>query len=99
VDDHVHILCRRGRKISVADLVKELKRESSKWIKSQGRFLGEFHWQSGYGAFSISPGHVERLRTYIVKQEEHHRKESFQDEFRRWLKKCGVEFDERYVWD
>jgi REP element-mobilizing transposase RayT len=99
VEDHVHLLCRFGRSITVADLVRELKRESSKWIKSKGTPLQEFHWQNGYGAFSVSPGHVEPLRSYIVGQEEHHRKESFQDEFRRLLRKYGVEWDERYVWD
>jgi putative transposase len=77
VADHVHILCRLGRKIMVADLVKELKRESSKWIKSKSPLLSRFYWQSGYGAFSVSPGHVDALRTYIENQEEHHKKSRF----------------------
>jgi putative transposase len=97
VADHVHILCRFGRTISVADLVKELKRDSSHWAKTKG--IADFYWQNGYGAFSLSPGHVEPLRTYIAKQEEHHHKETFQDEFRRLLTKYGLEWDERYVWD
>jgi putative transposase len=83
----------------VADLVKELKRESSLWVKSKWPALSEFHWQKGYGAFSISPKHVEPLRGYIDNQEDHHRKESFQDEFRRLLTKYGMDWDERYVWD
>ncbi|MDZ4819404.1 MAG: IS200/IS605 family transposase [Planctomycetota bacterium] len=99
VVDHVHILCRLGKAISVADLIRELKRDSSKWMKTQGSTLSEFHWQGGYGAFSISPGHVLKLQHYIANQEEHHRAESFQDEFRRLCKKYGVEIDERYVWD
>jgi putative transposase len=99
VADHVHILCRLGRTIAIADLVKELKRESSKWIKTKDADLEQFHWQNGYGAFSVSPGHLEALRKYIANQEDHHRKESFQDEFRRLLKKYGLEWDERYVWD
>jgi REP element-mobilizing transposase RayT len=97
--DHVHILCRLSRTSSVADLVRELKRESSKWLKTKGPELADFHWQDGYGTFSISPGHVEQLRTYIATQEEHHREESFQDEFRRFLSIYGIEWDERYVWD
>lgn len=99
VADHVHILCRLGRTISIADLVKEAKRESSLWAKQRLESLGDFHWQAGYGAFSISPAHVDSVREYIANQEEHHRGESFQDEFRRLLAKYAVEWDERYVWD
>ncbi len=99
VADHVHILCRLGRSISIADLVEELKRASSQWAKTKGPTLAEFYWQSGYGAFSISPAHVEALRTYIANQEEHHRTETFQDEFRRLLTKYGLTWDERYAWD
>ncbi len=99
VEDHVHVLCRLGRQISVADLVRDLKKESSKWIKEKDPRQSEFHWQAGYGAFSVSPAHIPALRDYIQRQEEHHRQESFQEEFRRILRKYGVEFDERYVWD
>ena len=99
VEDHVHVLCRLSRTHSVADLVKELKRSSSLWIKREAPQLEAFHWQDGYGAFSVSPSHVEALKRYIADQEGHHRRESFQDEFRRLLKKYGVEYDERYVWD
>ena len=97
--DHVHTLFALGRTITIADLVEEVKTGSSKWIKTKGREFRNFHWQKGYGAFSISPRHVEPLRQYIAKQEEHHRMESFQDEFRRLLTKYGLEWDERYVWD
>jgi putative transposase len=99
VADHVHILCRLGRVITVADLVKELKRDSSQWLKTKSPELREFYWQNGYGAFSISPGHVEAVRVYIANQEEHHRTVSFQDEFRRLLTKYGLEWDECYLWD
>jgi REP element-mobilizing transposase RayT len=98
-EDHVHILCRLGKQITVADLVRELKRDSSSWIKTQRGDLAKFHWQTGYGAFSVSPGHVEDLKAYIANQMEHHRLESFQDEFRRVCAKYGVEVDERYIWD
>ena len=75
----------------------ELKRESSKWAKTKG--LSNFNWQNGYGGFSVSPGHVEVLCDYIENQEEHHRTETFQEEFRRLLRKYGMEWDERYVWN
>lgn len=97
VADHVHILCTLGRQESISVLVRELKRESSKAMKEKG--LPSFYWQAGYGVFSISPSHVPAVKQYIKAQEAHHKKESFQSEFRRLLKKYEVEYDERYVWD
>lgn len=99
VEDHIHILCRMAKVISISDLSKELKRESSKWVKQQKSVLRRFYWQSGYGAFSVSPSHVDGLIEYINNQKEHHKHESFQDEFRRLCKKYGVTIDERYVWN
>ena len=99
VADHVHILCLLGRTICVADLVKELKRDSSKWAKTQSSELADFYWQNGYATFSVNPGHVETLREYIDKQEEHHQTVSFQDEYRGLLKDHGLQWEERYVWD
>jgi len=99
VEDHVHILCRQSKNIALKTLVGEIKRESSKWIKTQDSSLAQFYWQGGYGAFSISPGHVEALIQYITNQREHHKTETFQDEFRRLCRKYGLEIDERYVWD
>jgi len=98
-EDHVHILCRLSKTISVSVLIRELKRESSKWVKSESPQLRIFQWQNGYGAFSISPSHVEGLQRYIANQTEHHKRETFQDEFRRLCRKYGIEIDERYVWD
>jgi putative transposase len=98
-EDHVHILCRFGRTISVAEFVKGVKIASSSWLKLQDKRLGSFHWQAGYGAFSISPGHVETLVEYIKDQDEHHRTTTFQEEFRRLCAKYGVKIDERYAWD
>ncbi len=98
-EDHVHILCRLGKTISVSDLIRELKRESSKWVKSEQPQLTDYYWQKGYGAFSLSPAHIEALKAYISNQEEHHEKESFQDEIRRFCNKYGLEIDERYGWD
>jgi putative transposase len=97
--DHVHALCRLSRTRAVADLLREVKRDSSKWIKEKTTSLSGFHWQDGYGAFSVSPAHVPVLEKYIAGQEEHHRVESFQDEFRRLLRKYNVQYDERYVWE
>ena len=99
VEDHVHLLVRFSKNVRLADFIRELKRDSSKWVKDQPTGMTDFHWQSGYGAFSISPGHVPALTEYIADQEEHHRRKSFQDEFRRLCAKYGVEIDERYVWD
>jgi REP element-mobilizing transposase RayT len=99
VEDHIHILCRLSRKLSVSELVAELKRESSKWIKTKEGCQADFHWQDGYGAFSLSPSHVEALTEYIGGQADHHRRESFQEEFRRLLQKYEMPCDERYVWD
>jgi REP element-mobilizing transposase RayT len=98
-EDHIHVLCRMGRTISIADLVKGIKTASSAWIKTKSRQLADFHWQLGYGAFSISPSHVDTLIAYIQNQEEHHRTETFQEEFRRICAKYEIEIDERYVWD
>jgi len=99
VEDHVHILCFLSKVESVAVLIRELKRESSQWLKTKAPDLTTFYWQNGYGAFSISPSHADGLKEYIANQEEHHRQETFQDEFRRFLVKYGIEYDERYVWD
>jgi putative transposase len=99
VEDHVHLLCNLSRTITIAELVEEAKKATSKWMKAQGPHYREFFWRGGYGAFSVSQSNVERVRAYIATQEEHHRKVSFQDEFRALCRKHGVEMDERYVWD
>jgi REP element-mobilizing transposase RayT len=87
VADHVHILCRLGKTGSVTTLVGHLKRDSSKHAKTISPRLK----QAGYGAFSISPGHVDALVEYIANQADHHRKVSFQDEFRPLLRKYRIE--------
>jgi putative transposase len=97
--DHVHVLCQLSRKISIAGLLEELKGGSSKWIKTCERPVLLFGWQNGYAAFSVSQSNVEQVRQYIENQEEHHRRRSFQDELREFLKRHEVEYDERYVWD
>ena len=99
VEDHVHLLCALSRTYTVADLVKELKRGSSLWLKTRKPELSEFAWQSGYGIFSVGFSQIESVQDYIAGQEEHHCKVSFQDEFRQLLRRYEIEFDERYVWD
>src|SRR5687768_17451808 len=80
-EDHIHILCRFGRTISVADFIKEIKVASSSWMKLKDKRLSDFHWQAGYGAFSLSPSHIDRVIDYIKNQDEHHRTVTFQEEF------------------
>ena len=99
VADHVHILCALSRNLPIAKVVGDMKRGSSKWIKTKGRMLTKFAWQNGYGVFSVGQSEVERVRQYIVGQEDHHRKKTFQDEYRSVLKEYGVNYDERYIWD
>lgn len=97
--DHIHILCMLSKKIALMKLVEEIKSSSSKWVKTKAPEYANFYWQDGYGAFSVNPAHVERVITYIKNQKEHHRKKTFQDEFRKILHQYNVEYDERYVWD
>ena len=98
VEDHVHLLFALTRTATVADIIKEVKRGSSVWVKTKTRFQ-DFAWQGGYGIFSIGQSQIDDVREYIASQEEHHRKVSFQDEFRRLLQRYNIAFDERYVWD
>jgi putative transposase len=97
--DHAHILCCLSKNLSLSNLVEEIKISSSKWIKTKGRRFARFHWQNGYGAFSVSHSHLNAVIHYIRQQEEHHRKVTFQEEFREFLKKYRVPYDERYIWD
>jgi REP element-mobilizing transposase RayT len=101
IADHVHALFALSRTMALADVVKEIKMSTSKWIKENGRWLGanSFYWQAGYGAFSVSVSNLDAVQTYIKNQEEHHRKLSFQDEMRKFFKRHKTEYDERYVWD
>jgi REP element-mobilizing transposase RayT len=99
IADHVHLAIRLSRTRPVADLVENLKTSSSKWLKTQSPELATFSWQRGYGCFSVGPADLDSLCAYIDQQEEHHRTRTFQEEFRMFLKKYGVEFNETYVWD
>jgi len=99
VADHVHLLVRMGRETTQSNLLHEIKRSSSVWIKKQSSHLDDFSWQKGSGLFSVSPGNVKKVCSYINKQEAHHQTTSFQDELRDFFKRSGMEWDERYVWE
>ena len=95
--DHLHILCLLSKKIATMKLLEEIKSHSSGWIKTKGEDLKNFYWQDGYGAFSVSPSSVKTVVAYIENQHEHHRKISFQEEYRAFLKEYEVEYDEWYA--
>jgi putative transposase len=97
--DHVHILCNLSKSMAPVKAVETLKRESSKFAKTLRPELADFRWQAGYGLFGVGPKQCARVRAYVQGQEEHHRRESFQEEFRRLLIEFEIPFDERYVWD
>ena len=97
--DHIHILCLLSKKLTLVSMLENLKTESSKWMKLQSPTLKNFYWQDGYGAFSVNPYQVDIVLNYILNQKEHHKKRTFKDEYRKFLKKYKVEYDERYVWD
>jgi putative transposase len=97
--DHIHMLINLSRKASLSSLIEEVKSSSSGWIKTKGPDFKQFYWQRGYGAFSIGQSGVPTLKAYINRQKEHHLKTTFQDEFRKFLRRYEIEYDERYVWD
>jgi putative transposase len=97
--DHVHLVTRFRADVSVADIVRLIKANSSKWINERPDLISEFAWQTGYGAFTVSESQLSVVRHYVQNQEEHHRKLTFQEEFVSLLKKHGIEYDERYLWE
>ena len=99
VEDHDHMFISLHRTVTTSFLVEQIKKKSSKWIKTKANEYSDFSWQRGFGAFSISVSHGDALNHYIETQREHHKKVSFQDEFRNLLGKYQVSVDEKYVWD
>jgi putative transposase len=95
--DHVHILCTLPKTITTADLVEEVKKSSSKWIKTKDIRYKDFFWQDGYGAFSVSKSVVDSVKEYILNQKEHHKKVTSLDEYKTLLKENGIPFEERYL--
>ena len=99
VEDHIHILASLSRTMTASKLIEELKKGSSKWIKTKNAQYFDFSWQNGYAALSIGYSNVKALRGYIQNQKEHHKKTSFQDEMRLFLNKYNITFDEKYIWE
>jgi putative transposase len=97
--DHVHALFLLGRTIALSEVVANLKKGANDWLRARDARFAGFFWQGGYGAFSVSQSAVDDMRAYICHQREHHRVILFQNEFREFLQRYEVEFDERYVWD
>ncbi len=97
--DHIHILCLLSRKIALMKLIEEMKSHSSKWIKTKNIKYQNFYWQRGYGGFSVNPTEIGIVEKYILEQDIHHIKKTFQDEYRTFLNKYKIKYDEKYVWD
>ena len=97
--DHVHILCIMSKTIAVAKLIEEIKRHSSRWIKTRGNQYRGFAWQGGYAAFSVSPSLHNKTRDYIMNQEQHHKKMTFKEELELFLKEYGIDYNEKFLWD
>lgn len=98
IENHVHILCILSKNIALADLLEELKRNSSRWIKTKGTDYAGFAWQGDYGGFSVSQSKVDVVKRFIENQKEHHKSETFKDEYIRFLKEYDVDFNEDYLW-
>lgn len=98
IENHVHILCIMSKNISLAYLLEELKRNSSRWIKTKGADYTDFAWQGGYGGFSVSQSKVDVVKKYIKDQKEHHKKETSKEEYIRFLKEYEVDYNEEYLW-
>jgi REP element-mobilizing transposase RayT len=99
IADHVHLLVSLGRQTCVADLVRDVKANSSAWVHETFPEHTRFAWQAGYGAFAVSKSNVEAVKLYIARQEKHHGKQNYQNEFREFLTRHEIEWDERHVWD
>ena len=96
--DHIHLLVSLSKNVALSPLMKDVKKDSSSWIKSKGRHFRNFHWQDGYGAFSLGRSDVPELKKYIGGQKEHHRKRTFNEELVELLEELGIAYDERYLW-
>ena len=97
--DHIHLLISLSKKFDIPNLVGDIKRDSSVWVKEQDSQFKNFYWQRGYGAFSVGQTEINVVKNYIAKQKEHHQKKDFKAEYRGFLRKYEIEFDEKYVWD
>jgi REP element-mobilizing transposase RayT len=98
-NDHIHILCVLSKKITQIKLLEEVKKSSSKWIKTIAPKYHSFYWQKGHGIFSVNPSEIDVVVEYIKNQEEHHKTRTFKEEYLAFLKKYKIEYDEKYLWD
>ncbi|MFB6343477.1 transposase [Saccharicrinis sp. FJH62] len=98
VQDHLHVFCIMSKNIALSKLVEEIKRHSSRWIKTKGAKYKAFAWQGGYGGFSVSPSLHEKTKKYIQNQKSHHHKMTFKEEYILFLNEYGIEYDDRYAW-
>ncbi|NDV64784.1 transposase [Bacteroides sp. 224] len=98
-ENHIHIFCNVSKNLSISQLTKDIKRHSSRWIKSLDSYYINFSWQTGYGAFSVSPSLYEKTVKYIQGQEEHHKRTSFKEEYLLFLKEYNIEYNEEYIWE
>jgi len=96
--NHIHILCLQSKKELISKTIGEVKRASTLWLKEKRPLLSKFYWQKGYGVFSVSESNIKIVKKYILNQENHHKICSYKDEFRGFLKKYNIEYDEKYVW-
>lgn len=97
--NHVHLLVSQSKNIALSDLLEEIKKSSSRWIKTQGASLTDFHWQDGYAAFSIGASQIPTVKAYLARQKQHHQRRTFQEELREFLEKYGIEYNEKYLWE
>lgn len=97
-DDHIHVLCIMSKNVSLADLLEDIKKNSSRWIKTKGAHYQNFAWQGGYAGFSVSQSKVDVVSRYLDNQKEHHKHQSFRDEYIQFLNEYGIEFNEEYLW-
>ena len=98
IENHIHVLCIMSKNICLADLMEDIKRNSSRWIKSKGIYYQNFAWQGGYAGYSVSPSVVERVKRYIENQKIHHKGQSFEDEYIQFLREHGVEYNDEFLW-
>ena len=98
MEDHVHVLCIMSKNISLADLMEDIKRNSSRWIKIKDEYYKNFSWQGGYAGYSVSQSKIEVVKNYIANQKEHHKQQSFKEEYLQFLKEYGIEYNNDYLW-
>jgi REP element-mobilizing transposase RayT len=98
-EDHVHLLVTLRQDQALADFMRKLKANSSGWVHDTFPNAANFRWQTGYGAFTVSHSARGKVKTYIVNQEEHHKKRTYKEEFRKLLDRHGIAYNEEYLWD